>query len=321
MPKPHHLGAALVVALVLSLSSFGQTPELDDPTHTTTQGVDLYRQGKTDEAIKVLSAVTKKHEEDAEAWYYLGLAQYSQEVFIGAREAFEKTVELRPRSADAHAKYAYTLILGNEAPQALAMAKRALELGDQSVEAHYAIAEASLRIGEPAVALAEAANALKIKADFLPALITQSFAYFSLKQYAESAASLERFLALSPDDPDAPTWRNQIAELRSAVAQQPGDPAPAFGAREVTQKARVFSKPEPGYTEAARRAGATGTVVLRAIFSAEGDVQHIVIVKALGYGLTTKAISAGRGIKFSPANKDGKPVSMYIQLEYSFNLY
>jgi hypothetical protein len=41
----------------------------------------------------------------------------------------------------------------------------------------------------------------------------------------------------------------------------------------------------------------------------------------LPHGLTEKALSAARNIKFIPAMKDGKYVSMYIQLEYNFNLY
>ena len=321
MQRPHYLSAAVLIALVLSLSLIAQAQQLDDPANATTHGVDLYRQGKTDEAIKVLLEVVKKHEGDAEAWYYLGLAQYSQEWIVGAREAFERTVELRPNSADAHAKLAYALILDNEPKRALAMARRALELGDRSVEAHYAIAEASLRLGDPLNALDEAAVALKIKPDFLPPLITKSFAHYSLQQYSESAASLERFLALSPDDPDAATWRDQLEELRSRASEQPGQPAAAFTNREVTLKVRVLSKPEPSYTERARKAGVTGTVVLRTIFSSEGEVKHIVILKALGYGLTTQAVKAARQIKFSPGVKDGKPVSMYMQLEYSFNLY
>jgi hypothetical protein len=38
----------------------------------------------------------------------------------------------------------------------------------------------------------------------------------------------------------------------------------------VTSKARVLSKPEPTYTEAARKNQITGTVVLRAVFSSGG---------------------------------------------------
>jgi hypothetical protein len=37
--------------------------------------------------------------------------------------------------------------------------------------------------------------------------------------------------------------------------------------------------------------------------------------------LTERAIAAARQIKFSPATKDGHAVSMYIELQYNFNLY
>jgi TonB family protein len=94
-----------------------------------------------------------------------------------------------------------------------------------------------------------------------------------------------------------------------------------FSGKDVSQKARVLSKPEPTYTEEARKNQITGTVVLRAVFSSAGQVSNIRAVSGLPYGLTERAIAAARLIKFVPAMKDGHPVSMYIQLEYNFNLY
>jgi hypothetical protein len=44
-------------------------------------------------------------------------------------------------------------------------------------------------------------------------------------------------------------------------------------------------------------------------------------MQSLPYGLTEAAIAAARQIKFEPATLDGKPVSMFMQLEYNFNLY
>lgn len=94
-----------------------------------------------------------------------------------------------------------------------------------------------------------------------------------------------------------------------------------FSGKEVSSKARVLSKPEPQYTEEARKNQVTGTVVLRAIFTSGGQVTSIKAVSGLPYGLTERAIAAARQIKFVPATKDGRQVSMYIQLEYNFNLY
>jgi TonB family protein len=100
-----------------------------------------------------------------------------------------------------------------------------------------------------------------------------------------------------------------------------GDPNRIYSGKDVTQKARVLSKPEPQYTEEARKNQITGTVVLRAVFTSGGQVTNIRAVSGLPFGLTERAIAAARLIKFQPAMKDGRPVSMYIQLEYNFNLY
>lgn len=91
--------------------------------------------------------------------------------------------------------------------------------------------------------------------------------------------------------------------------------------REMTVKARIVSKPEPTYTQDARMNQITGTVVLRCVFRSSGVVTNITVVSGLEHGLTEKAIAAARQIKFIPPIKDGHFVSMYMQLEYNFNLY
>ena len=92
-------------------------------------------------------------------------------------------------------------------------------------------------------------------------------------------------------------------------------------ASQVDQKARILFKPEPQYTEEARQNQLSGTVMLRVVFSSEGQVDQIRAVRSLPFGLTERAIAAARQIKFVPAMKDGHAVSVHMQLEYNFNLY
>ena len=101
----------------------------------------------------------------------------------------------------------------------------------------------------------------------------------------------------------------------------PDDRARVLRVKEVEQRARLISKPEPHYTEEARRNQITGTVVLRVVFSSLGEVVDIRAVQSLPFGLTEKAILAARQIRFVPATRGGHPVSVYMQLEYNFNLY
>jgi TonB family protein len=99
------------------------------------------------------------------------------------------------------------------------------------------------------------------------------------------------------------------------------DPDHVYRVPQVTERARVLAKPEPQYTEEARRNAIVGSVVLRAVFSRTGEVTNIRAIQALPFGLTERAIAAARLIRFRPAIRDGRAVNVYMQLEYNFNLY
>lgn len=109
--------------------------------------------------------------------------------------------------------------------------------------------------------------------------------------------------------------------FHATPADKRGEAEQVYSGKQVTSKARVTAKPEPQYTEQARNQQTTGTVVLRCVFAADRTVKYLLVVVGLPDGLTERALEAARRIKFEPAIKDGRPVSMYIQLEYNFNLY
>ena len=94
-----------------------------------------------------------------------------------------------------------------------------------------------------------------------------------------------------------------------------------YMSKEVDQKARITSKPLPSYTREARRHSTRGTVVLRLILAADQTIKHIEVINGLPDGLSERAIDAARRIKFTPAVKDGKPVSVWIHVEYRFSVY
>lgn len=106
----------------------------------------------------------------------------------------------------------------------------------------------------------------------------------------------------------------------SVTFTQSADGEKIYTGRGVDVKARLVVKPEPAYTKDARENKVEGTVILRAVLSKNGRVESIRVFHGLPDGLTQQAINAARGIKFVPAMKDGQPVSMWIQLEYNFNL-
>jgi TonB family protein len=80
-------------------------------------------------------------------------------------------------------------------------------------------------------------------------------------------------------------------------------------------------KPEPAYSEEARKAKYQGTVVLWIIVDAQGNVIDPKVVRPLGLGLDEKALETVRTWKFKPALRNGSPVPVRVIVEVSFRLF
>jgi hypothetical protein len=57
------------------------------------------------------------------------------------------------------------------------------------------------------------------------------------------------------------------------------------------------------------------------VLAADETVKHIEVKTGLPHGLSESAVEVARRIKFKPALKDGKPVSVRVLLEYRFDIY
>ncbi len=85
-------------------------------------------------------------------------------------------------------------------------------------------------------------------------------------------------------------------------------------------KPDVYFRPKAKYTEDARQNRITGTVVLQAVFTGDGNITSIRVMRGLPDGLNEEAIKALKQFKFRPAMKNGQPVSVRMSLEFAFNL-
>ena len=92
-----------------------------------------------------------------------------------------------------------------------------------------------------------------------------------------------------------------------------------YRGKEVSQPAIVTDKPEPQFTNQARKKKTHGTVEIRAVLKSTGELTVLNVLKRLPNGLTEQALDAAPQIKFKPALLDGKPVSQIILLQYNFN--
>lgn len=304
------------------------------------RGIALYKQGQFADAAKVLRQVVQKNKVDDEGWYRLGLALLQQPTEAkNAAKAFATALKLRPNFAPAHVGLGYAFLQRNKLYDAMSEAGLALRIDPHIPDAHYILAATRLRAGANAEALKHAETTVQLDPQFSLAYLLKSQAVLSsivdkqqsgskespeagTARYREAAAALEQYLHLDPNPKERHLWVEQLASLRvhGALHRQEDSPNRVYSGREVTAKARVLEMPQPGLTEVSSNAQIKGNVVLRCVFAADGTVKHLLVIKGLPYGLTEQAVKSAQRIKFRPATMNGRPVSMFMQLEYSFNL-
>jgi len=85
------------------------------------------------------------------------------------------------------------------------------------------------------------------------------------------------------------------------------------------KKLKIIKKSVAAYNEKARRNQTSGTVKVAVEFGADGKIGFVFPFQTLPDGLTENVINAAKSIKFEPAVKDGKPVTVVTNLDYSFS--
>lgn len=349
------LTVTLVAAAAFLLNPLFSAAQASAPVSQDRQaGIRLYIEGKTTQAISALRAAVKQDKSDGDAWYYLGLALVRVDDMKAARKALSEAVKLKPEFAPAHTGYAYTLMAASKDEDAEREAKAAIQLNPSDAIAHYVLGVIDLRFLRNREAEHEADTAVSQRPNFGPAYLLKSQALLALEgdessklskvisvgdrgqptekemeqrkertrktreHFTAAADALESYLRLVSSDSETATWKDQLETLKVYARQSP---TTIYSSSEVTTKVRVLSKPEPVYTSRARSAGIVGTVILRAVFTAYGTVENILVLRSLPGGLTAESIQAAHRIKFTPAIKDGKPVPVFLELQYNFNLF
>jgi TonB family protein len=84
---------------------------------------------------------------------------------------------------------------------------------------------------------------------------------------------------------------------------------------------RILYQKEPDFTEVARRAEYQGRMTLSTVIDTQGHPTQFKILRPLGMGLDDQAVDCVRGWRFAPANRDGQPVAVTVEIEINFRLY
>ena len=104
----------------------------------------------------------------------------------------------------------------------------------------------------------------------------------------------------------------QVVHQGPKIAQADAGPA--------TTPVEITYKPNPVYTDEARRLKLEGEVLLEVTFSAKGECQVLHLVRGLGHGLDEAASRAAQQIRFRPATRNGQAVDSTATLHVLFQL-
>ena len=117
---------------------------------------------------------------------------------------------------------------------------------------------------------------------------------------------------------DAPTLIDKLDT--PAPDDSPGLDSVDFKTEPGIVRPQYKFKAEPKYPEAASKAGKEGQVLLQATVDEKGIPRDIVAITDIGFGFEAAAIAALKKTTFRPATKGGNPISLQVEIPYSFRL-
>ncbi|MCA1625078.1 MAG: TonB family protein [Acidobacteria bacterium] len=306
------------------------------------KGIELYKQGKNNEAVTILEKASKQKESgnDAVVWNYLGLAYLEKGDLKKGRKALEKAVKLKPQDSAVRTNLAYAYLLNNKLNNAQDEINKALNLDPQNVAAYYLRGTAYLWKRKFDDALADADKIIALNPNYSSAYILKSDAFigqFGNRIAGGSTARSEAgFLKQAVGVLEDCLKNCQNNSERQAVQEKlevvkvfhdyfnrdkTNGTNQTLSVDDNTTPLKILSKLRANYTHRARQAGISGTIHLAVLFAANGRVSQIIVLQGLGYGLDQEAVKAARAIKFEPVVKDGKPISVVKIVQYSFAIY
>jgi len=90
---------------------------------------------------------------------------------------------------------------------------------------------------------------------------------------------------------------------------------------EVDVKPEPVYAPKPAYSDRARTAEMEGQVIIEVLVGRDGNVKRAKVQQSSGYDELDKAArDAAKQWEFTPAEKDGEPVRVWVIIPFNFSL-
>jgi hypothetical protein len=125
----------------------------------------------------------------------------------------------------------------------------------------------------------------------------------------------DRMMAAMPE-----FWKLYYQAAAAKTDYHPSDPT-VMRQSTVDKKARLVTIFEPESNHWAQENGVAGMALYYAVIGPDGQIREIAVGRPIGFGLDENAVEDIRKAKFEPAMKDGKPVSVLLDLVVQFRIF
>lgn len=115
-------------------------------------------------------------------------------------------------------------------------------------------------------------------------------------------------------------WRLYYEAAAAKSDYRPKDPS-ILRQNTVDQKAALLTRFEPDSNEFAQANGVAGMALYHTVIGPDGKPRQIAVGRPIGFGLDENAVAAIGKASFQPAIKDGKPVSVLLDLVVQFRIF
>jgi TonB family protein len=304
-----------MMLVTISATAWGQE-DLARAEHHYKLGRKLYRKGQTERAIAELYTALSVQETHFEAQILLARS------LLDAKRPREAVGMLRGVDALERGKVPYHKMLGQayyfsnrlrEASQSLSYA--IAEASRPDPELHYYLGLVELRRGNAAKAIREAKRALKISARYAPAHKLLSDAYLNNKETVQAAHELTLYLRSVRNREEASYLRKRLKAIDSLSQARP-----ERAVENTFIPPRIHRVPRATYTDEARRNRIEGKVKVEVLLGSDGQISQVIVAQGLGFGLDEEAITAAKGIQYTPGMNNDKPVSVWMGVYFLFIL-
>lgn len=219
-----------------------------------------------------------------------GIQLYQQGDANGAIEALHEAVRKNKDDGDAWHYLGLAFLLKQNTDEARKAFAKAATIRVNSLEAFFPVSDGQ---------------------DPMPARVKNT------ERYRAAAESLEKYLEVTSNPSTDRIYELETLRWYRDFYGGLAKDEEIMSAKEVTTRLRILSKPTPNFLGTR----AYGTASLRAVFSADGSVKHVLVVRKVDPDFDLACIEAAKKIQFEPAVKDGRAVSMILQIEYGRHIY